>query len=63
VSVDYLGLVKTVDRLGECVVVAVADAADGGLDAGFCQAFGVSNADILRTSDALLFVKRRCGPG
>jgi hypothetical protein len=57
-----LSLVKTVDRLGESVVVAVSDAADGRLDAGFRQTLGVSNANVLRTSDALLFVKRRWGP-
>jgi hypothetical protein len=57
-----LSLVKTIDRLGESVVVAVSDAADGRLDAGFRQTLGVSNANVLRTSDALLFVKRRWGP-
>jgi hypothetical protein len=30
---DHLGFVKAVDGLGEGIVVAVADAADGGLDA------------------------------
>ena len=46
-SVDHLGLVETVDRFGESIVVAVADATDGGLDAGLRQALGVSNADVL----------------
>ena len=44
---DHLGLVEAVDRLGESVVVAVADAADRGLDAGFGQALGVADADVL----------------
>ncbi len=39
---DDFGLVEAVDRLGESVVIAVADAADEGLDAGLSQAFGVS---------------------
>ena len=40
---DYLGLVETVDRFGESIVVAVADAADRGFDARFRQALGVAN--------------------
>jgi hypothetical protein len=36
---DELRLVKAVDGLGERIVVAVADAADGWLYPGFCQAF------------------------
>jgi hypothetical protein len=40
---DYLGLVETVDRLGESIVVAVADAADRGFDTGFRQALSVAN--------------------
>ena len=39
--VDHLGLVEAVDGLGQRVVVAVADTADGRLDAGFGQALGV----------------------
>ncbi|GAB5378315.1 MAG: hypothetical protein AcusKO_47770 [Acuticoccus sp.] len=42
------GLVEAVDCLGESVVVAVADAADGGLDTSLGQALGVANADVLR---------------
>ena len=38
---DDLGLEQAVDRLGERVVVAVADAADGGLDASLGQPLGV----------------------
>jgi hypothetical protein len=36
-AVDDLGLEEPVDRLGQGVVIAVADAADGGLDARFGQ--------------------------
>ncbi len=57
---DEFRLVKAVDRLGESVVVGVADAADGGLDAGLGEALCVANADVLRSPDALLFVKQRC---
>src|SRR5207245_10907776 len=34
-SADHLGLVKAVDALGQSIVIAVADAAHGGLDARF----------------------------
>jgi len=40
--VDDLGLVKTVDGLGEGVVVAVADTADRRLDPGLGEPLGVS---------------------
>jgi len=58
--VNDLSLVKAVDGLGERVVVGIADAADGGLDAGLGQALGIFDRDILRSLDALLFVKQRC---
>ena len=48
---------------GILTVVAVADAAHRRFDAGFGQALGVFDRDVLAASDALLFVKRRCGPG
>ena len=44
---DDLGLVEAVDRLGQGVVVAVADAADRGLDAGIGEALGVADRDVL----------------
>ena len=44
---DHLGFVKPVDRLGERIIVAVADAADGRLDAGVLQALRVFDRDIL----------------
>jgi hypothetical protein len=41
------GFVKAVDRLGQSIVIAVANAADRWLDAGFGEAFGVSDRDVL----------------
>ena len=58
-SMDDLGLVGAVYRLGQRVVVRVADAADGRLDPSFGKALGVLDRDILAAADALLFVKRR----
>jgi hypothetical protein len=55
---DDLGFVVAIDRLGESVVVAVTDAADGGFDARLGPALCVGDA-ALRAADALLFVKRR----
>lgn len=46
-SMDNLGLVETVDRFRECVVVAVADASDRGLNACFCQPLGIANGYVL----------------
>jgi hypothetical protein len=36
---------------GECVVIAVADAADSGLDASLFQAFGIFDRDVLGSPD------------
>ena len=44
---DGLGLVEAVDRLGQGVVAALADAADRRLDAGFGEAVGVLDRDVL----------------
>jgi hypothetical protein len=38
---DQFGLVEAVDRLGEGIVIAVTNAADGGLDTRLRQALGV----------------------
>ena len=46
-SMDDLGLVEAVDRLGESVVVAVADAANRRLDARLRQPLGVLDRDVL----------------
>ena len=51
---DHLGLVETVDRLGESIVVAVADAADRRLDAGLGQALGVFDRDVLAAAVAVM---------
>ncbi len=45
--VDDLGLVEPVDGLCQRIVIAVADAADRGLDAGLGQALGVLDRDVL----------------
>jgi len=45
---NQLGLVRPVDRLGQSVVVAIATASHGWLDAGLGQALGVANAGVLR---------------
>jgi hypothetical protein len=45
--VDQLGFVEAVDGFGERVVIAIADAADRRLDAGFCKVLGVFDRDIL----------------
>ena len=47
---DHLGFVEAVDRLGESVVVAVADAADGRLDAGLGEPLGVADRDVLQAA-------------
>jgi hypothetical protein len=60
---DHLGLEEAYHRLGERIVVAVADAADGGLDGGLRESLGVADGQVLAPPDALLFVKRRTGPG
>ena len=40
---NHLGLVQAIDRLGQGVVVRVADTADRGVDAGLGQALGIAN--------------------
>src|SRR5262245_15605580 len=52
--VDDFGLVEAVDRLGQRVVVAIADAANRGLDARLGQAFGVLDRDVLAASVAVM---------
>lgn len=44
---DDLGLVKTVDRFGESIVIAVANTSDGGLDARLRQSVGIANGHVL----------------
>jgi len=45
---DHLGLVKAFDRLGQSVVVAIADAANRWLDPGFGKALGIVDGYVLR---------------
>ena len=45
--VNDLGLVKSVDRLRQCVVIAVADAANRRFDTCFGQPLGVFDRQIL----------------
>ena len=52
--VDHLGLVEAVDRLGQSVVVTVADAADRRLDAGLGEALGVLDRHVLRPAVAMM---------
>jgi hypothetical protein len=51
---DQLCLVQPVDGFGQGIVVAVADAADGGLDARFGQTFGVFDRNILAAAVAMV---------
>src|SRR3712207_9448127 len=51
---DHLGLEQPDDGLGERVVVAVTDAADGGLDAGLKRAFRVANRKVLPAPVAMM---------
>ena len=47
-TVDQLGLIQAIDRLGQGVVVAVAFAAHRRRDAGLGQSVAVADADVLR---------------
>lgn len=51
---DDLGLEQPGHALSEGVVIAVVDAADRGLDAGFGQPLGVPDAHILRSAVAMM---------
>ena len=52
--VDHLSLVEAVDRFGQRVVVAVADAADRRIDPGFGQALGVFDRQVLDAAVAVM---------
>ena len=56
-TMNHLGFVETDDRLGERVIVGIADAAHRGFSTGFSEPFGVANRQILTAADALLCVK------
>src|SRR5512133_699923 len=51
---DDLGLEQAVDGFGERIVIAVADAADRGLDAGTRKPFGIADRDILHAAIAVV---------
>jgi hypothetical protein len=52
--VNNLSFEQPDHALGEGVIVTVADAADGRIDAGFRQPLGVVDADVLRSSIAVV---------
>ena len=47
------GLVEAVDRLGQSVVIAVVDAADGMFDPAFGEALGVADRNVLAAALAV----------
>jgi hypothetical protein len=51
---DHLGLVESDYRLGQCVVVGIADATHRRLSLRFGQAFGIANRQILAASIAVM---------
>ena len=60
---DQLGFVEAVDGFGQGVVVAVADATDGGLDAGIGQALGVFYGNVLHTAIRVMHEPADNAPG
>jgi hypothetical protein len=50
---NQLRLVKAVDGLGQCIVVAVAGAAHRGLDSRLQEPLAVANGDVLRAPDSV----------
>ena len=61
-AVNEFGVVQAVDCRGQCVVVAVAMAANRGLDASFGQAFTIADGHILRPSRSDGSENRHCRP-
>ena len=51
---DDLGLVKTVDRFRQGIVIAVANTADRRLDPGLGKAFGIFDRDVLAAAVAVV---------
>src|SRR5690606_13594324 len=51
---DDLGLVKTVDRFGESIVVTITNASDRRLDACLRQPFGIANGYVLRAAVGMM---------
>ena len=61
VPVDRLGLVKAVDRFGQRVVVAVADAAYRRIHPGFGRALGIFDRQVLDAAVAVTHETRSPG--
>jgi hypothetical protein len=51
-SVDHLGVVNTIERLGQSVVIAVADTADQGSMFASAKSFGILDRDVLAAAIA-----------
>jgi hypothetical protein len=49
-EMDDFGLEQADHRLGESVIVRIANTADGRLDACLGEALGIANADVLRAA-------------
>ena len=49
-TVDDFGLERTIDRLGQSIVLTVANAANQVLDASLSQPFGIFDRQILRAT-------------
>ena len=60
--VDHLGLVEAVDRFGQSVAIAVADAANRGFDPGLGHAKGGNSALAIQRDD-LTFIGGGLLPG
>jgi len=58
---DKLGLEAVDERLGEGIIVGISDRADRDQDAVVVERLGVVAAQILRSPDALMFVKGGLG--
>ena len=56
---DHLGFVEAVDGFGESIVVAVADAADRGLDARRGKPLGIFDRDVLGGFQAIVATQPR----
>jgi hypothetical protein len=50
---DHLGLVEAIDRLGESIVVGIADATNRRLDACLRQTLGILYRDVLAAAVAV----------
>ncbi len=54
---NHFGLVQPDNRFGQGVIIAIAFATDRRGDACLSEPLGVADREVLRTADALLFVK------